>query len=201
VVRVDNASSRSLGAVTDVDFEALLAGARNGDERAFTSLFQLLQPALLRYLRAQVPRQAADDCAGEVWAAVAARLRHFEGGADGFRAWLFTIARNQVVDHHRRTGRQRTDVVAVPPERAVDGPDQLVVSSMSAQDAVDLMRVQLTDEQFEVVMLRVLADLDADDVAISLGRSAGWVRVTQHRAVRRLHDRLGHRLESDRNSV
>jgi RNA polymerase sigma-70 factor, ECF subfamily len=187
--------------VTDVDFETLLDGARRGDQAAVTSIFRQLQPPLLRYLRAQVPRQVAEDCAGEVWAAVAARIDRFEGGADGFRAWVFTIARNQVVDHHRRTTRQRTDVVPVPVERVVEGPEQQVVSSMSAQRAVDMMRAQLTDEQFEVVALRVLADLDTDDVAASLGRSTGWVRVTQHRAVHRLHERLSNRLETDRNSV
>jgi RNA polymerase sigma-70 factor, ECF subfamily len=83
----------------------------------------------------------------------------------------------------------------------VGGPEQVVVSAMSAQQAVDLMRAHLTDEQFDVVVLRVLADLEAEDVARILGRTAGWVRVTQHRAVQRLHERLGARLEADRNSV
>ncbi|MEY2754142.1 MAG: hypothetical protein RJB65_500, partial [Actinomycetota bacterium] len=42
----------------------------------------------------------------------------------------------------------------------------------------------------EVVLLRVLADLDAESVARIMGRSAGWVRVTQHRALARLAEAL-----------
>jgi RNA polymerase sigma-70 factor, ECF subfamily len=54
-----------------------------------------------------------------------------------------------------------------------------------------LMFELLPRDQAEVVLLRVLGDLDADQVAEIMGRSANWVRVTQHRALRRLADRLG----------
>jgi DNA-directed RNA polymerase specialized sigma24 family protein len=43
--------------------------------------------------------------------------------------------------------------------------------------------------------LRVLADLGVDEVAAIMGRTANWVRVTQHRALRRLASRLGPKLD------
>ena len=45
---------------------------------------------------------------------------------------------------------------------------------------------QLPPEQAEVVLLRVVAGLSADDVAEILGKSAGNVRVIQHRALAQL---------------
>ena len=49
----------------------------------------------------------------------------------------------------------------------------------------------LSGEQADVLLLRVLADLDVEQVASIMQRSPNWVRVTQHRAVRRLAKRLG----------
>jgi RNA polymerase sigma-70 factor (ECF subfamily) len=63
------------------------------------------------------------------------------------------------------------------------------------------MRQHLSDEQLEVVLLRVVGDLDASQVAALLGRTENWVRVTQHRAVQRLAERMGHRLGHAEESV
>ena len=48
----------------------------------------------------------------------------------------------------------------------------------------------LSPEQADVVLLRVLGDLEAEQVGELMGRSANWVRVTQHRALRKLAERL-----------
>ena len=55
----------------------------------------------------------------------------------------------------------------------------------------DLVMRLLPPDQAEVVLLRVLADLDVDEVAELLDRTSNWVRVTLHRALRRLAERLG----------
>ncbi len=175
------------------EFEAVLAAAQEGQEWAVTVLFRDLQPRLLRFLRAQEPR-VADDVAAEVWLAVASGIGGFSGDEPGFRAWVFTIARRRLIDHARRAVRRRTDVS----ERGVferleasDAPEKEAIDNLGAQDAVTLVFELLPHDQAEVVLLRVLGDLDADQVAEIMGRSANWVRVTQHRALRRLADRLG----------
>jgi RNA polymerase sigma-70 factor, ECF subfamily len=172
----------------DPDFDLLLAAAQAGREWALTSLFSRLNPPLLRYLRARQPA-AAEDLAAEVWLAVAAKLSDFRGGEPAFRAWLFTIATRRMIDDRRRTGRRRTE--AVPDDLfvnrpALDDPCQEVVDRLSAQAAVDRLVAALSPQQAEVVLLRVVAGLDAAQVADMMGRSTGWVRVTQHRALRRL---------------
>ena len=62
---------------------------------------------------------------------------------------------------------------------------------IAGQSAADLVAAPLPPDQAELVLLRVLGDLSVDDVAQILGRSPNWVRVNQHRAVKRLGDRLG----------
>ena len=187
--------------IDDGDFPELLGRAQRGEQAAVTVLFREFQPPLLRYLRARVDRALADDIAGDVWAAVAAGIGSFQGDTGNFRAWLFTIARNRTNDHHRTSARRRTDAVAEVPEQLTEAAETVALDGLSGQDAVDLMRRHLTDDQLEVLLLRVLGDLDAAQVAALLGRPETWVRVTQHRAIQRLNARIAPVLGHDGDSV
>jgi len=167
----------------------VLAAAHAGDAWAAEVLFRDLQPRLLRFLRATEPRMA-DDLAGEVWLAIARGLRAFEGDLAGFRSWVFTIARRRVADHRRTAVRRATDVTDLDGADtllpASESSEHLVLQHLSAQDAADLVTALLPADQAEVLLMRVLADLDVAHVAQVLDRPANWVRVTQHRALRRL---------------
>jgi RNA polymerase sigma-70 factor (ECF subfamily) len=169
-------------------FRDVLDAAQRREPWALTALFREHHPPLLRFLRA-LERDAADDLAGEVWVAVAQRVHAFRGDERAFRAWVFRIARNRLADHRRQGIRRRTD--PAPPERfeqhaARDDPAGLVAERLAAQEAVDRLITALPADQAEIVLLRVVAGLSADEVAELTGRSAGAVRVIQHRALRRL---------------
>ena len=75
--------------------------------------------------------------------------------------------------------------------QAVDMPENEALDKMSGQEAAELIASVLKGEQAEVLLLRVLADLEVDQVAAIMQRPPNWVRVTQHRAVRTLAKRLG----------
>jgi RNA polymerase sigma-70 factor (ECF subfamily) len=157
-------------------------------------LFRSYQPRLLRFLRGLEP-SVADDLAGEVWLAVAVRLDRFVGSERDFRAWLFAVARNRLADHRRRAAR-RPRLVAIDGElvdavhddgrSGADDPAEQAVERLSAQAAIDALVADLTPEQAEVVLLRIVGGLSVDEVATLTSRSPGAVRVLQHRALARL---------------
>jgi RNA polymerase sigma-70 factor, ECF subfamily len=170
-------------------FAGDLEAAKRGDEAGFSALFRTFHPRLLRYLRAREPGRA-DDIAGETWVAVAAQIRSFEGGVGAFAAWLFTIARQRLADDRRtRTRRQTNPVSEVPDDREAASGEEMALEHTGAQEAVDFIVSHLTRDQAEVVLLRVLGDLNVREVATVLGRDESWVRVTHHRAIARLKDR------------
>ena len=182
--------------IDDTEFAAILAGARRGEELAVAVLFADLQPRLLRFLRSQEP-SVAEDLASEVWLGIARGVQGFEGGWRDFRAWVFAIARRRIVDHRRRSGRRREAPMSDDGEvvdAITNGVDDAALANLSGEEAVALIRAALSPEQAEVVLLRVLADLDSAQVADVMGRPLSWVRVTQHRALRRLAERVGKRL-------
>ena len=76
-------------------FESVLAGAQVGAEWALTILYRDLHPRVLRYLSVREPGEA-EDLASDVWLDVAQGIGRFRGDEDGFRAWVFTIARRRL---------------------------------------------------------------------------------------------------------
>lgn len=170
------------------DFEQVLEAARAGEAWASTALFDALQPPLLRYLRWEEP-SAADDIVGETWLALAERIGEFQGRETALRAWMFSVARGRVADRRSSGARRRTQPVS--PDQFVDvagGPDpaDVVLGTLSAQQAIDQLVAGLTPEQAQVIVLRVVGGLPVEDVAKVLGKRPETVRVTQHRALRRL---------------
>ena len=167
-------------------FGVALASARTGDEAAFARIFRDIQPALLRYLR--VIATDPEDVAGETWVHVVAGLRRFRGGERDFRAWLCTIARNRAAD----AGRSRARRAALPLDMTEAA--QLLTSPDAADQALEAVSTHATmalikslpPDQAEIIMLRVVAGLDAGDVARIVGKSPGAVRVAAHRGLRRL---------------
>ena len=163
-------------------FDAAAPGQRDG----LGDLWRTHQAPLLRYLRAR--RMASpEDVASQVWIDVARSIERFEGGADDFRRWLFTIAHRRSVDEVRRVVRQ-TDTPAARGEHAV-GAD-IEHDRMDALDRAIAMVSSLPGDQAEAVMLRVVNDLAVADVAAVMGISEGNVRVLVHRGVLRLRRRL-----------
>jgi RNA polymerase sigma-70 factor (ECF subfamily) len=177
--------------------DALLFAAKRGDGPSVAVLFRDLHPRINRYLRGQEPN-AADDIEGEVWEAIARGLGDFTGSERDFVAWAFTIARRRVIDERRRRARRRTDVTdpdTMQSFLAPDAPDLEAIERLSAQEAIGLIAGALSEEQADVVLLRVLGGLDAATVGDILGRTENWVWVTQHRALRKLATRLGSKLD------
>jgi RNA polymerase sigma-70 factor (ECF subfamily) len=174
-------------------FDQAVERAALGDEAAIGELFTELQPRLLRFLRSQ-ERRAADDIASEVWLSVAGSIGTFDGDWDDFRAWFFSIARRRLADH-RRTGARRpsdpVDDTVLELFPAADSTEERALSDLSGTEAAALITSVLKGDQAQVLLLRVLGDLDAERVATIMGRTANWVRVTQHRALRKLARRLG----------
>jgi RNA polymerase sigma factor (sigma-70 family) len=162
----------------------VLAAARTGAEWAWAELYKEHAPAVLGYLRA---RRAPDpeDLLGEVFLQLARDLSDFEGDASAFRAWVFTVAHNRLLDDLRRRGRR----VQADGGHALDELDGGVGDA--EDDALTSLREQqlaamiarLSADQQAVVLLRVIADLTVEQVARVIGKRPGAVKALQRRGL------------------
>jgi RNA polymerase sigma factor (sigma-70 family) len=155
----------------------VLSAARRGDEWAWDRLLRGLAAPLLGYLRL---RGAADpdDLANEVLFRAARGIRNFDGDQDRFRSWVFTIAHHLLVDDRRRRGRR---LQLVPLDDA--GMVEPAFEPAWLDDGVRDLLAQLTPDQRDVVLLRILAGFSTAEVARIVGREPNAVKQLQHRGV------------------
>ena len=177
-------------------FADVLCAAQRGEDRGFLALYRDLNPPLLRYLATQ-DRRSAEDVASETWLAAARGMGSFSGPEEAFRAWIFTIARRRMIEHWRQNSRRpHESAVAELPGwlPAPDDPEATGIAAIAAKDAAAMISALLPPDQAEVVLLRILAGLDVTRVAEILGKRPGNVRVLQHKALRRLAEKLNYEL-------
>src|SRR5882762_625653 len=169
-----------------------VGAAVGGDQPSLERLLEWLRPLVLRYCRARVGRQersfaSADDVAQEVCLAVLTALSSYRDQGRPFLAFVYGIAAHKVADAHRAAARNRSDPTDVVPERfSMDtGPEQMALDAESSARKNRLLAV-LPEKQREILILRVVVGMSAEETAEAVGSTAGAVRVAQHRALARL---------------
>ena len=175
-----------------LDFDSVLVAAQEGGEWAFAVLYRDLNPRLVRYLGAKAPGMG-DDLAAETWLAAARNLGTFQGNEAAFSGWLYTIARRRLVQHWRDSARRPvtpSDPESFADQQASDDPATEGMAALSARETARVIAAALPSDQADVVLLRMLAGLDVDQVAEILGKRPGTVRVLQHRALKRLAEKF-----------
>jgi RNA polymerase sigma-70 factor, ECF subfamily len=163
--------------------EELIRRAQEFDQEALGWLYQLFYPKLYNYGYLQMGDvQQAEDLASEVLLRVVESLKDYRFRGLPVSAWVFRIARNYVIDLHRR--RQRRPQVGLYegiPDTA-DSPHAVAERSV-AQSELRLALTTLTEEQRQVIILKFVEGMDNASVARVLGRSQGAVKSLQHRAL------------------
>jgi RNA polymerase sigma factor (sigma-70 family) len=168
-------------------FPEVLAAAQAGDERAMESLYRDLAPAILGYLRGQRSAEPHDTL-GEVFVGVVRGLSAFRGDEKGFRSWVFAIAHRRLMDERRRLARRGEQPVdpgelSARFENRLTGDVEAEALERSGEAWALRALERLTEEQREVLLLRVVADLPVAEVARIVGRSEGAVKALQRRAL------------------
>ncbi|HEX5114950.1 MAG TPA: RNA polymerase sigma factor ShbA [Pseudonocardiaceae bacterium] len=174
------------------DLAVTVAAAVAGNQMAVERLLGYVRPLVVRYCRARVGRQersfaSADDVAQEVCLAVLTALSTYRDQGRPFLAFVYGIAAHKVADAHRAAARNRAEPVAeVPDEPELDaGPEQRAMRVEMTSRMAELLQV-LPAKQREILVLRVVVGLSAEETADAVGSTPGAVRVAQHRALARL---------------
>jgi RNA polymerase sigma-70 factor (ECF subfamily) len=202
------------------DERRLVDAIKRGDERAFADLVDRYHASMLRLARVFVPTKAvAEDVVQETWLAVIQGIDRFEGRSS-LKTWLFRILTNRAKTRGEREGRAvpfssawrdelESDEPSVDPRRFRDGAwTSLPASVPAAPDEAALGRElgkvveravnKLPPTQREVITLRDVEGLSADEVCSLLEVSEGNQRVLLHRARSKVRADVERYLESGR---
>lgn len=158
-----------------------------GDPEAFARLVREHQDRLCNFLRRYTRNtQDAEDLAQDTFVKAYKNLHRYEHRTS-FAAWLYTIARRTLYNHHRDTRRTEEldfDVAcdATTPSASVEHAEQ--------NDSVWQYVRQLKSPYQEVVVLKYLEEMSIEEIAKVLNRSQTGVKILLFRArnqLRKLH--------------
>ncbi|MFN8073329.1 MAG: sigma-70 family RNA polymerase sigma factor [Mycobacterium sp.] len=176
--------------------DAAVAEAVAGSRDALREVVEIIRPVVVRYVRARIGSAersglSADDVAQEVCLAAIQALPRYQDQGRPFLAFVYGIASHKVADAHRAAARNRSEPTEVVPERysLEAGPEQMALQSDSAARMNRLLSV-LPEKQREILTLRIVVGLSAEETAEAVGSTPGAVRVAQHRALARLKSEI-----------
>ncbi len=147
-------------------------GLKRNDPELLDRLIELYQHRLLRYLLFLTgKREVAEDLFQETWMRVLLRGAQYNGKAR-FDTWLFTIARNLVIDLSRKRQMASLDEMSEtgederPFEVAIDGPSPLEQFA-SREDRAEVAEVllKLEPNYREVLVLRFHEEMSLEEIA------------------------------------
>ncbi len=170
------------------ELQELVRRAQASDPDAWETLYRATYAGLLAYARRRLwGRAEADDAVSETFARACNRIADFQWTGGGFTAWLYGILCNVVMETQRRS--RRTSPLLPPDERVEDDSLEGLLLDEEAT-AVRAAFATLSSDDQEILELRVVGGLTADEVAVVVGKRSGAVRMAQSRALARLRTAL-----------
>lgn len=171
--------------------EKLIARAQRGDQVAFGDLYEAYLAQIYRYIYFRVRNHKdVEDLTEQVFIKAWRAIGNYQIQGTPFLAWLYRIAHNVVVDFHRGNKVEIVDIDTQYdlPAVGLDPEAQLIKKNTLERVATAIQALSPSHQQ--VLTLRLLLGLSHNETADIMERSAGAVRVMQHRALQALRKML-----------
>lgn len=171
----------------------LVRRAVERDGVAFGELYELYEPAIRRYIRNHVGAgPEVEDLAGRVFLNAWQAIDRYEDRGRPFSSWLYRLAHNQVVDHHRS---RRPTSALIDNLSFLISPDEgfEAIQRKHLTEQLSAAMTVLTREQRQLITWKFLDGLDNSVIAARMGKKEGAVRAMQMRALNALRRELEQR--------
>ena len=155
----------------------------------FKELYQDSYLIIFRYIYGLRggPSEDVEDLTANTFTRAWKARNHFHGDQSAALGWLLKIARNLVIDsHRRRKTRPEADDVSEHIIRAPGAsPEEQALQKEQTQILWQLLQ-ELPDETREIIVLRYLLDWRVKDIAAHLDKTENTISVTIRRTLQRL---------------
>lgn len=166
-----------------------------GDRDAFAALFQRHRATVFRFSKQMLgSREAAEDVTQDVFIALAQNGARYDAGIGSLSTYLYGIARNLVLHHHKRSrSRAEVDIDSVESHGAqafttsIDPLDELSRAQMRRQLRQAILRLPM--HYREIIVLCELNGLSYEEAATIAGCPVGTIRSRLSRARQMLIER------------
>jgi RNA polymerase sigma-70 factor (ECF subfamily) len=161
----------------------LVKRAQEYEEEAIEALYQTYYPKIYNYAFLQMGDvQASEDLASDVMLKMIESINKYHFRGLPFGAWVFRIARNRLIDLHRRRRRRGEVDLSETLSSALANPQALAERALE-RGQIQIALKHLTDEQRQVITLKFIQGFDNSSIGQIMQRSEGAIKSLQHRAL------------------
>jgi RNA polymerase sigma-70 factor (ECF subfamily) len=166
----------------------LVGQAINGDTQAFGELYTYYVTKIYRYVYYNVhSRERAEDITQEVFLKAWKAIGSCKGKEKTFSSWLYRIAHNLMIDKLRKSQKQSSREAELP-EDIRDTSDAMEIG-LEQRDLLNIIEV-LPPNQKQVILMKFIEDMDNREIAETMGKSTGAIRILQMRALETLRNTI-----------
>ena len=169
------------------DEQELVKRAKGGEAEAFGSLYDYYLPKIYRFVLLKVShREEAEDLTHQTFLKALHNINQYDFRGHSFGSWLYRIARNAVIDRHRKSNPvfSLDDLTLDIPARD-RSPEELTESRIESEALLEAIR-ELKEIEQEVLLMRFVEELSTKEVARIVKKTEGAVKLIQHRALKNL---------------
>ena len=156
--------------------------ASAGDQQAFEYLFTRYRDALMRLFEQRLEEKTmASDLLQETFIKVYLHINDYSKNYT-FGQWVYSIARNTLVDHLRRkSGDVSLDERFRAPLATSPSPEESVIINQTRAHFYNALE-ELTPEYRQVIEMRFLEEYSYEEIAEKLGRPLNTIKTQIRRA-------------------
>jgi len=171
-------------------FPSALEAAKQGAEWAWQLIYRDLAGPVNGYLATRGAHEP-DDLAAETFLQVARNIHSFEGDESAFRSWVFVIAHRRMIDARRAESR-RPELRPLADDTGEPAGGDVETEALARLVTGELREAlsHLTEDQREVIALRIIGNLTLEETANVVGKRVGAVKAAQRRGLLALRDHL-----------
>lgn len=161
----------------------LVTRARQGESQAWAEIYEEFFDRIFRFIFFKIGSQEeAEDLSSRVFLKAIESVGSFRWRGAPLSAWLFRIAHNLVIDHHRRAASQRRYLEQAPNPTPMPSAEDEAIKVVEREEMHRAV-AQLTSAQQEVINLRFGAGLSTAETAQAMKKSLAAVKALQHSAL------------------
>ncbi len=170
----------------DDDYK-IVSKCQAGDSDAFAVLYDAYIDSIYRFIYYRtMHRQTAEDLVSQTFCKALENISSFNRGKGAFRSWLYSIARNLVIDHYRT--RKHTEDIDTVWGLSSDEDIARETDNLRELERVTQHLGKIPPQQREIIIFRLWDQLSYYEIAQITGKSEASCKMAFSRAIVRLRE-------------
>lgn len=176
--------------MTEEQIQSAAIACSRGQLEQFGSLYDAFLDPIYRFVYYRTGhKQTAEDITSEVFMKALSSIRGYKPERAGFSTWLYTIARNTVIDHSR----------AIRPTQGLEEALEVTSTDNPFRDSANRIELEHVLEQLkafsvrqqDIVLMRIWDGMSHREIAQVLGLSEANVKMQYSRTLKALQQKVG----------